>query len=102
MFNGYYADDFNPSGDNSLNLVCLSWAMFRKNFEREKDAKFFSSKNQIILSKLNSKDFAEELIVRKVSELMHRWFTLKGEVKNIRCCPMNQLQLSDVQWVLCR
>ena len=76
--------------------------MFRKKFEREKGAKFFSSKNQTILSKLNSKDFAEELIVRKVSELMQTWFTLKGEVKNIRCCPVNQLQLSDVQWVLCR
>ena len=76
--------------------------MFRKKFERENEAKIFSSKKQFFLSKLNSKDFAEELIVRKVNELMHTWFTLEGEVKNIRCCPVNQLQLFDVQWVLCR
>ena len=71
--------------------------MFRKNFEREKEAKFLNSKNQFILSKLNSKDFAEELIVRKVSELMHAWFTLKGKDKKIRCSPVNQLKLFPVQ-----
>ena len=75
--------------------------MFRKKFER-KEAKIFSSKNKFIHSMLNSKEFAEELIVHKVSELMHAWFTLEGEVKNIRCCPVNPLQLFDVQWVLCR
>ena len=52
---------------------------FGKSVGREKEAKFFSSKNQFIISKLNSKDFAEELIVRKVSEMMHVWFTFKGE-----------------------
>ena len=62
----------------------------------------FSSKNQFIVSKLKSKEFVEELIVREVSGLMHAWFTLKGEVKNIRRCPVNQLQLFDVQWVFCR
>ena len=76
--------------------------MFRKRFEREKEAKIFSSKNQFIVSKLKSKEFAEELIVHKVRELMHAWFTLDEEVKNIRCCPVNPLQLFDVQWVLCR
>ena len=54
--------------------------MFRKNFEREKEAKIFSSKNKFILSKLKSKDFAEEFIVHKVRELVHALFTLKGEV----------------------
>ena len=75
--------------------------MFRKKFKREREAKIFSCKNQFILSKLKSKEFAEELIVHKVCELMHAWFTLKGEVKNIRCCPVNQMQFFDVQWVLC-
>ena len=73
-----------------------------KSFEREKEAEFLGIKNKFILSKLNSKDFAEALIVRKISELMHAWFTLKGEVKNIRRIPVNQLKLFDVQWVLCR
>ena len=40
----------------------------------------FSSKNQFILSKLKSNEFAEELTVHKVCKLMHAWFTLKGEV----------------------
>ena len=71
--------------------------MFRKRFERENEAKIFSSKKQFILSKLKSKNFTEELIVRKVSELMHAWFTLKGNVKKIRCCPVNQLKLFPVQ-----
>ena len=71
--------------------------MFRKNFEREKEAKFLNSKNQFILSKLNSKDFAEELIVRKVSVLMNAWFTLKINDRKIRCCPVNQLKIFPVQ-----
>ena len=60
------------------------------------------STNQFIFSKLKSKEFAEEFIVRRVSELIYAWFTLKGKVKKIRCCPVNQLKLFDVQWVLCR
>ena len=76
--------------------------MLRKEFEGGKEAKFSSSKNQFTFSKLKSKEFAEELIVRKVSELMHAWFTLKGKVLNIRWCPVHQLKLFDVQWVLCR
>ena len=32
---------FIPSIDNSLNLVCLNLAMYRKIFGREKEAKFF-------------------------------------------------------------
>ena len=71
--------------------------MFRKNFEREKEAKIFSIKSQFILSKLNSKDFAEEFIVRKVNKLMQAWFTLKGNVQKIRWCPLNQLKLFPVQ-----
>ena len=45
--------------------------MFRKKFEREKEAKLFSSTNQFIFSKLKSKEFAEEFIVRRVSELIY-------------------------------
>ena len=66
--------------------------MFRKKLGREKEAKIFSSNNQFILSKLKSKEFAEELIVHKVRELMQAWFTLKGKVKKIRSCPLNQLK----------
>ena len=73
--------------------------MFRKKFEREKEAKFLSSKNRFILSKLKSKEFAEELIVHKVSELMQAWFTLKGNVKKIGSCPVNQLEIFAVQLV---
>ena len=76
--------------------------MFRKTLGREKEAKFLSSKNQFILSKLKSKEFAEELIVQKVSELIQAWFTLKGKVKKIRSCPVNQLKLFAMQYVLCR
>ena len=73
--------------------------MLRKKIERQKEAKLFSSKNQFKFSKLQSKEFAEEFIVRKVCELMYEWFTLKGKVKKIRCCPVNQLKLFDVQCV---
>ena len=64
-----------------------------------------TSKNESVYSlkaKLKSKEFAEELIVHKVSEMMHAGFKLKGEIKYIRCCPVNQLKLFDVQWVICR
>ena len=71
--------------------------MFRKKLGREKEAKIFSSKNQFILSKLKSKEFAEELIVHKVSELIQAWFTLKSKVKKIRSCPVNQMKLFAVQ-----
>ena len=54
--------------------------MLRKKFEKQKEAKFFSSKNQFKFSKLKSKGFAEEFIVHKVSELMHAWLTLKSKV----------------------
>ena len=78
---------FIASIDNSLNLVCLNLAMFRKKFGREKEGKFFS----FTFSKLNSKEFAKDPIVHKVSELMHAWFTLKSKVKKISCCPVNDL-----------
>ena len=84
---------FNPRVDNLLNLVCLNLAMYRKNFGREKEAKFLS----FTFSKLKSKEFAEDPIVHKVSELIHACFTLKGKVKKIRCCPVNQLKFFDVQ-----
>ena len=67
--------------------------MFRKKFGREKAAKIFSSKNESALPKLKSREFAKALTVHNVSELMHAWFTLKGKVKKIRRCPVNQLKL---------
>ena len=84
---------FIPSIDNSLNLVCLNLAMYRKTFGREKEAKFFS----LSFSKLKSIEIAEGPIVHKVSELIHAWFTLKGKVEKISCCPVNQLKFFDVQ-----
>ena len=33
---------FNLSVDNSLNLVCLNWAIFRENIGRETEVKIFS------------------------------------------------------------
>ena len=71
--------------------------MFRKKLGREKEEKIFCSKNQFILSKLKSKEFAEELIVHKVTELMQAWFTLKSKDKKIRSCPVNQMKLFAVQ-----
>ena len=58
---------FIPSIDNSINFVCLNLAMFRKKFGREKEANFFS----FTFSKLKSNEFAENLIVHSVSELIH-------------------------------
>ena len=58
---------FNPRVDNLLNLVCLNLAIFRKKFGREKEAKFFL----FTFSKLKSNEFAENLIVHRVSELIH-------------------------------
>ena len=68
-----------------------------ENLKENRKQNFYSSKNRFILSKLKSKEIAEEFIVRKVSELMYAWFTLKGKVKKIRCCPVNQLKLFAVQ-----
>ena len=67
MCNRYYADDFFPRVDNLLNLVCHNLAMYRKTFGREKEAKFFS----FIFSKLKSNEFTENLILHRVSELIH-------------------------------
>ena len=75
--------------------------MSEQNFG-EKEAKFFSGVNPFTLSKLKSIDFAEKLNVHRVSELMHVWFALKGKVKKIWRCPVNQLKLFAVQDVLCR
>ena len=62
----------------------------------ESEAKIFSVMNPFTLSKMKSKEFTEALIEHKVSELMHVWFALKGIVKKIRCCPVNQMKLFDV------
>ena len=66
--------------------------MFRKRLGREKEAKIFSSKNQFTFSKLKSKEFAEELIVHKVRELMQAWFTLKGKVKKDQELPIEPFE----------
>ena len=47
----------------------------------ERKTKIFSGMNPFTLSKLKSKEFAEKLIVHRVSELMHVWFNLKVKVK---------------------
>ena len=48
----------------------------------EKGAKFFRGMNPFTISNLKRKEFADELIVHKVSELMHASFTLKGKKKS--------------------
>ena len=58
--------------------------------------------NPFTLSKLNTKEFAEKIIVHRVSELMHVWFALKGRVKKIKRCSVNQLKRFAEQWGLCR
>ena len=70
--------------------------MFRKKFGREKEA-IFNGMNLLNFSKLKSKEFVRELFVQKVSILMQVWFTLKGTVKRIRRCPVNQLKLFVVK-----
>ena len=70
--------------------------MSQKKFE-EKGTKLFKGTNPFTLSKLKRRECADELIVHKVSELMHALFTLKGKDKEIRCCPVNQLKVSAVQ-----
>ena len=93
---------FNPSVDNSLKLVCLILAMIQKKIGREKEAKLFNGMNPFTFSKLNSKEFLRELLVQKFSKMMQAWLTLKGTVKKIRCCPVNQLKFFAVQMVLSR
>ena len=63
-------------------------------FWKRKGSKFFS----FTFSKLNSKEFAEDPIVHRVSELMHAWFTLKSKVKKISCCPVNELKFLMCNW----
>ena len=88
---------FNLSVDNSLYSVCLNWTMFLKKFGREKEAKIFYGMNPFTFSKFKSKEYIRELLVQKVSNLMQAWFILKGKVKKIGRCPVNQLKLFAVQ-----
>ena len=53
--------------------------------------------NPFTFSKLKSKEFVWELFVQKVSKLKQAWLTLKGKVKKMKRCPVNQLQLFDEQ-----
>ena len=57
----------------------------------------FNGMNPFTFSKLKSKEFVWELFVQKVSKLKQAWFTLRGNVKKIRCCSVNQLKFFDVQ-----
>ena len=70
--------------------------MFRKKFGREKEAKF-NGMNPFTFSELKSKEFVWELLVQKFSKLKQAWMTLKGKVKKIRRCPVNQLKIFDEQ-----
>ena len=83
--------------DNSLYSVCINWAMFLKKFGREKETKSFSGMNPFTFSKLKSKEYVRGLLVQKVSNLVQAWLTLKGKVKKIGRCPVNQLKLFAVQ-----
>ena len=87
---------FNLSVDNWLYSVCLNWAMFLKKFGREKEAKLYNGMNPFTFSKLKSKEYVREQLVQKVSNLMQSWFTLKGEVKKIGRCQVNELKLFAV------
>ena len=64
--------------------------MFRKKIGREKEVKYFSGMNPFTFSKLKSQKLEKEFLVQKVSKLMQAWFTLKGNVKQIRRGPVNQ------------
>ena len=64
---------------------------------REKEAKFFNGMNPFTFSKLKSKEYVKKLLVQKVSNLMQALFTVKGKVKKIGRCPVNQLKLFAVQ-----
>ena len=57
----------------------------------------FNGMNPFTFSKLKNKEFVLELFVQKVSKLKQAWLTLKGKVKKIRRCPVNQLKLFDEQ-----
>ena len=83
--------------DNSLYSVCLNWAIILEKFGREKETKSFRSMSPFDFPKLKSKKYVRELLVQKVSNLMQAWFTLKGKVKKIGRCPVNQLKLFAVQ-----
>ena len=71
--------------------------MFPKKIGRENEAKFFNGMNPFTFSKLKSKEFVRELLVPKVSKRMQASLTLKGKVKKIRRCPVNQLKLFAVR-----
>ena len=71
--------------------------MFQKKIGREKEAKLFNGINPFTFSKLKSKEFVRELLVPKISKMMQASLTLKGKVKKIRRCPLNQLKFFAVQ-----
>ena len=54
-----------------------------------------SGMNPLRVSKFKSRDYVSEF--QKASNLMQAQLTLKGKVKKIRRCPVNQLKLFDVQ-----
>ena len=64
---------------------------------KRKGSKFFNDMNPLTFSKLKSKELVRELFVQKVGKVMQAWLTLKGKVKRIRCCPVNQLKHFAVQ-----
>ena len=68
--------------------------MFLKTFGREKEAKFLRYESVYFFK---VEEYVRELLVQKVSNLMQAWFTLKGKVKKIGRCPVNQLKLFAVQ-----
>ena len=69
--------------------------MFWEKFEREKETENLSGMNPLTVSKFESRDYVSEY--QKAGNLMQAWLTLKGKVKKIRCCPVNQLKFFAVQ-----
>ena len=69
--------------------------MFWEKIGREKKTKYLSGMNPLTVPKFKSRDYVSEF--QKASNLMQAWLTLKGKVKKIRRCPVNQLKPFDVQ-----
>ena len=59
--------------------------------------KFFSLCESVYFLKVENKEFVKEFFVQKVSKLMQARFTSRSKVIKIRCCPVNQLKLFDLQ-----
>ena len=69
--------------------------MFPEEIGRENKTKYLSGMNPLRVSKFKSRDYVSEF--QKAGNFMQAWLTVKGKIKKIRRCPVNQLKLFDVQ-----